>query len=363
MRRKRLRTGFTTGSAVSAGAKAGILSLARRNPLSVVDIPLPDDGRLLVPVEDVRIRDNNAKALVIKDGGDDPDATHGARIYTTVSIDPDSSPVKIIIRGGRGVGRVTKPGLPVPMGSYAINPAPIAQIKRAVQEALNETGLTGTVTVTIDVPEGKKIALKTLNPRLGIVGGISILGTRGTVVPFSHDAYTDTISLCMDIARAEAHETVVLSTGGRTERLIKSQIRNLPDTCFIQVGDFFAYSLREARERGFKNIIYACFFGKLLKMAQGISYTHARSSKIDFNHLAWLCAQEGMGKGFCDRISRSNTAREALEMISSTRFKDRILHQVVSEALKNARRFSRCTSRIQYFLFSAEGELLIQLTL
>ena len=186
MGKKRLRHGFTTGSAATAAAKAALLSLlGQKAPPGEVDIPLPGEGRLLIPVERVDTFDGHARATVVKDGGDDPDVTHRARISSTVRIMPGAEPDRVVIEGGKGVGRVTKPGLPLPLGEPAINPGPRKQLRKMVRECFSETGAkTSGVEITIDVADGEKIARKTLNPRLGIVGGISILGTRGTVIPF-----------------------------------------------------------------------------------------------------------------------------------------------------------------------------------
>ena len=178
-----------------------------------------------------------------KDAGDDPDATHRAMILCTVHIFSKTPEDDVIIHGGRGVGRVTRPGLPVPVGESAINPVPRRQIRESVLEAMEETGLKGTVFVVIEVMNGERIAKKTLNPRLGIVGGISILGTRGTVKPFSNKAYRETITMSMDVARAAGLSCIALSTGGKSERYLEERRSDIPETAFIRVADFFAFSL------------------------------------------------------------------------------------------------------------------------
>ena len=156
-----------------------------------------------------------------------------------------------MIEGGTGVGKVTRPGLPVPVGESAINPVPRRQIKEALLECLEEAGVRSAVSVTVEVANGEKIAKKTLNPRLGIIGGVSILGTRGTVKPFSNKAYKDTITMSMDVAKAEGLNAIVLSTGGRSERFLKELLPDFPETAFIQVADFFSFSFKEAAKRGF----------------------------------------------------------------------------------------------------------------
>ena len=301
---------------------------------------------------------SGVRATVIKDAGDDPDVTHKAKIRSTLCLVAEGRPGDIVIEGGKGVGRVTRPGLPVPVGEPAINPAPRRQIKEAVQEGLLEAGMKGAVSVIIDVVNGEKIAQKTLNPRLGILGGISILGTRGTVKPFSNKAYRDTITVSMDVARAEGLDIIALSTGGKSEGFLKQLWPQLPEVSFIQVADFFSFSLKEAVRRGFQEILYACFFGKLIKMAQGHPYTHARKSQIDFSLLAGWCSSLGMERGKTQAIMKANTGREVRGIIRGDVHGKEILHDIVKRAMKSARRYAGPSPNITYTLFDFEGDLL-----
>ena len=360
MTKKRLRHGFTTGSSAAAAAKAALLYLAGRKDIKEVNIPLPQGGRLTIPL--LRIEELNegaARAIVKKDAGDDPDVTHRAMIMCTIRILPGTPGGDVIIAGGSGVGKVTRPGLPVPVGESAINPVPRRQIKEAVLEALDETGLKGTVSATIEVVNGEKIAKKTLNPRLGIIGGISILGTRGTVKPFSNKAYQETITMSMDVARAAGLSCIALSTGGRSERYLREKKSDLPETAFIQVADFFSFSLKEAVKRGFVDILYCCFFGKLVKMAQGRPNTHAKRSRINFEQLSKWCASMGIGEDKALRIEGANTAREALEVILAENQPGRIIQDIAGRALASARGFAGPGPDITYYLFDFEGRLLV----
>ncbi len=357
-KKKELRTGFTTGTAAAAAAKAAVLFLAGRNGLNLIDTPLPGEGRLQIPIKAVESRGNGAKAVVIKDGGDDPDVTHRAEIWCDVSLDPSGPLGEVSIEGGKGVGRVTKPGLPVEVGQPAINPAPREQIKKAVREALEEAGIRGAVKVNIVVPRGEAIARKTLNPRLGIIGGISILGTRGTVIPFSNQAYKDTITVAMNVAQAEGLDTIVLTTGGRSERFLKHLRPELPDVGFVQVADFFAFSLEEASKRNFSHIIFSCFFGKLLKMAQGHAYTHARKSRIDFETLSRWCVGQGMDLQKAKEVAKANTASQALDIILTEESWKKVVTGVLEKAISKARRFLGPGPSLTYYLFSTEGKLL-----
>ena len=319
---KRLRQGFTTGSVLETAMTGGGCSVS-----------------------------------IIKDGGDDPDATHKARITVTTRLLAEGRPGDVIIQGGSGVGRVTRPGLPVPVGESAINPGPRKQIRDAVLEGLADTGLKGPVSVTIEVADGDRIAQKTLNPRLGIVGGISILGTRGTVKPFSNEAYRETIAMSMAVAQAAGAFTIGLATGGRSERFLKEAVPALPDVACVQVADFFSFSMKEAGLKGFADIRYACFFGKLVKMAQGHPYTHARECAIDFDALAKRCLSLGMDKGLTDCVAGANTAHEALGIILDDAHGEAIVRDTVDRALLSARGFAGPLPDITYYLFDLEGRM------
>lgn len=358
MTRKRLREGFTTGSAAAAGAKAALLFLSGRKRLKKVNIPLPVGGRLSVPVELIEPSGDGARVTIIKDAGDDPDVTHKAKIRATVNFVQGKAGEDIIIKGGKGVGKVTRPGLPIPVGEPAINPAPRRQIREAVREGLTESGLRGTVSVVIDVVDGEKIAKKTLNPRLGIIGGISILGTRGTVKPFSNAAYRDTITASMDVAKASGSNMMALSTGGKSEGFLKKQYPELPDVAFIQVADFFSFSLQAAVKRGFQDILYACFFGKIIKMALGHPYTHARDSKIDFDLLAQWCGSLGMEEEKTRIIKEANTGREARGVIGGDIKGELIFNDIVKRAIFSARTFAGPSPNIIYYLFDFDGSIL-----
>jgi cobalt-precorrin-5B (C1)-methyltransferase len=355
---KKLREGFTTGTAAAAAAKGAVLCLGGLDPVQSVLTPLPNGERWTIPVERVEKQYGGVRVTVIKDAGDDPDVTHRAMIRTTVHILNGRDRGKVTIGGGKGVGRVTRPGLPVPVGQPAINPVPLHQIEDAVREGLEETGMEGAVFVTVEVMNGESIAEKTLNPRLGIVGGISILGTRGTVKPFSHEAYEETIRVSMDVAKAQGLETIALSTGGKSENLLRGHRPDLPESTFIQVADYFRFSLEEAAKFGFQTILYACFFGKLVKMAQRHPYTHARKSPLDFKKLAQWARETGIREKKVARINDANTAREVRELVLKDPRGKAFLEDVSIRAMRSARRFAGKGPTITCFLFDFDGKLL-----
>lgn len=307
-----LRSGFTTGTAAAAATGAAVRFLLDGTVPERVTVRLPDGDGLDVPVHDGRATDaRTAWATVIKDGGDDPDATHRAKIGAKVTLTDTGSASEVKLTGGPGVGRVTKPGLEVPPGEPAINPVPREMIRRAALDTLEDRGRNGVLAVEIFVPEGEKIARRTLNARLGIVGGISILGTTGRVRPMSHAAYVATIRSAFSVARATGVECAVLTTGRRSERHAQSLWPGLPEEAFVQIGDFFRRSLELAVEAGIAELRLAVFFGKALKMAEGTPHTHAAKSRLVLDRLARWTAEETGDRALAEAVAGANTAREA----------------------------------------------------
>lgn len=350
-----LRDGFTTGTAAAAAAKAATLLLLTGEQSTRIDTPLPPGGRLVVTVDTVAAKEKEARASVIKDGGDDPDATHGHRIESVVRLDPDAPKGSVTIAGGTGVGKVTLPGLPVPVGEPAINPAPRTQITTAVREALSQNNYRGGAQVIVEVPQGEAIALKTLNARLGIIGGISILGTRGTVKPFSHESYEATIRQSMDIAVRQGISHIALATGGRTESLLRNDLPHLPTLAFVQFADFFQSALSQASAHGFRTISIGCYFGKLVKMAHGFGYTHAHGTRIDFNRVAQWLGRSGVAPSICNNAKQSITARHVLDLIRDDPAMPQAIEYITSKALAHAREFAGPLPRIELRVYDFNG--------
>jgi cobalt-precorrin-5B (C1)-methyltransferase len=280
---------------------------------------LPTGDRLQVPVATCRrLSATAAEGRVIKDAGDDPDITHGAEIGARVRLLPAGEKERVRISGGEGVGTVTKPGLEVPLGEAAINPVPRRMITRALTDLLETAGQTGGAAVEIFVPQGAALARRTLNARLGIIGGVSILGTTGLVKPLSHDAYTATIDACLAVARAAGLEEAVLTTGRRSERFAQALLPALPAEAFVQIGDFFQKSLGMTVARGFRRATLAVFFGKALKMAQGAPHTHASRADLNLRALAGWTAEACGRLDLASAVAAANTARHALEILGDS---------------------------------------------
>ncbi|MGM0453562.1 MAG: cobalt-precorrin-5B (C(1))-methyltransferase CbiD [Thermodesulfobacteriota bacterium] len=311
-RRKKLRSGFTTGTAAAAAAKAAAMVLYGHPAPAAVDVRLLNDQIWTISVRQCRLEGDTAECRVKKDAGSDPDVTNGAIIGARVKRAGENG---VTITGGEGVGRVTKAGLEVAVGRSAINPGPRQMIVRAVEEVLADfaeiaEGGRG-IDVEIFVPEGEAIARKTLNARLGIEGGISILGTTGVVKPMSHAAYIATIESAVAVAAASGLDTVVCTTGRRSERHAQAKFSEMPVEAFVQIGDYFEKSMKIMAQRGIGNVVLAAFFGKAVKMAKGVPHTHAAKSKMVLEDLGRWAAAAGAESAVAERVCGANTAREA----------------------------------------------------
>ena len=310
VRKTALRTGWTTGTCASAAAKAAAATLDTGQMQDTVEVGLPDGMRVRFPVDECTlIPGQEAEAVVVKDAGDDPDVTHGARLTATVRWREEPG---IELDGGVGVGVVTKPGLGLELGGPAINPVPRAMITQAVGEAV-DLGTRG-VTVIISVPDGERMARKTTNARLGIIGGISILGTTGIVRPFSTASWRASVEQAISVLAAQGRDTVVLCTGGRTEKGAMKLLPHLPEVCFVEVGDFTGAALRRATAAGLDRVVFVGMAGKLTKLAAGVLMTHYTRSKVDLALLKDITQAAGGPADLADSVANANTARHAAEL-------------------------------------------------
>ena len=352
---RELRTGRTTGSCVAAAAMAGVtFLLAGKQPASV-QVPLPPGGRLSVPIDRYESEEDAVRVTVIKDGGDDPDATHGCEIQVVMTIDRTTAgPLEVNIDGGRGVGRATLPGLPVKVGATAINPVPLRQIEDSIREAAASLE-SGRISVLVEVPQGETIARRTLNPRLGIKGGISILGTQGIVKPYSHASWKATIEEGLDVARAQGIEHAIFTTGRSSERLYQESHPGTPELSLIQAADFFEFSMKAAAKRHFNRVTWSLFFGKLVKHAQGLPYTHARTHPVDFDMLADWCEDAGCSMKHNHEIRTANTARQVLMLLEEDAARPGLIKLLASLATRNARDFSGKKCEVDYCIFDFDG--------
>jgi cobalt-precorrin-5B (C1)-methyltransferase len=309
VRKQALRTGWTTGTCAAAAAKAAMTTLASGEIQQSVEIGLPSGRRVRFAVDACTLTESQAEAVVVKDAGDDPDVTHGARLTATVRWRTDPG---LDLQGGVGVGVVTKPGLGLELGGPAINPVPRAMITESVGEAVDlaQRG----VAVIISVPDGERMARKTTNARLGIIGGISILGTTGIVRPFSTASWRASVEQAVAVLAAQGESTLVLCTGGRTEKGATRLFPGLPEVCFVEVGDFTGAALRRAVEHGVARVVFVGMAGKLTKLAAGVLMTHYTRSKVSLTLLGDITLAAGGGQDLADQVGAANTARHAAEL-------------------------------------------------
>ena len=312
-RRRGMRTGYTTGSCATAATRIALLCLLGEPVPETVTIALPVGEQATFAVHHHEYQsDGSSAASVIKDAGDDPDVTHGAQICATVSW---SERPGIEIDGGVGVGRVTKPGLGLEVGTAAINAVPRSMIEGVARELLSEYGETRGLHILISVPDGLERSRKTLNARLGVLGGISILGTTGIVKPYSTAAYKASISKAVDVAVACEHaQHIVLTTGSRSEKFARRYI-SLPEEAYIQMGEFTGHGLKDCASKGVQEITLVGMIGKLSKIGDGRMQTHVAGAEVNLNSLAAVAESCGGDATLVEQVLHANTARHFQELM------------------------------------------------
>ncbi len=316
---KELRRGWTTGACATAATKAALMRLWGGAFPAEVGITLPRGEAPVFPLADALAGEGWAEAGITKDAGDDPDVTHGALIRVRVS----ASAGGVVFRAGEGVGMVTMPGLPIPPGEPAINPVPRQMMTAIVEEMAALHSRPADVEITISVPGGAAIAKKTWNPRLGIEGGLSILGTTGVVRPFSCSAWIASIHRGIDVARASGQHHVAGCTGATSEAAVQA-LYGLPDHAMLDMGDFVGGMIKYLRRHPVERLTIGGGIGKIAKLAQGARDLHSSRSQVDMRQLAlW---------GGDTRIERANTALEAFQ-IAGKPLADRISRVALAEAM------------------------------
>jgi cobalt-precorrin-5B (C1)-methyltransferase len=352
-RGKALREGYSTGACAAAAAKAAAIAVLSRAEQREVTIDLPIGRRVTFAVSACETVDGRALCTVIKDAGDDPDCTHGAEIVAEVRLCPEPG---VTIDGGDGVARVTKGGLGIEVGEAAITRVPRRMIAESVLQALEAAGHAGGAAVVISVPGGVEMAKKTLNHRLGLIGGISILGTSGIVKPYSTAAYKVSIVNAIDVAVAEGLAEVVLTTGGKSEEYAQ-RVWPLPESAFVQMGDWVGFTLAYCRKKKLTKVDVAGMIGKLSKIAEGEFYTHARQSAVNLDGLAAIADSLGAAADVVDKIRRGNTAREAQEIVIAHAV-DGFFDQIAERVSRNCREYVEGTFAVETIITDSEGVVL-----
>ena len=302
-----LKSGYTTGACAAAGVKAALIFLTSREIVREVEITALDETKLQIPIAKVEKIGEKIRVEVIKYSGDDPDITNGVSIFTTVK---KTSGDGIFFIAGKGVGKVTKKGLQVPVGEPAINPGPRQLIKNVAEEFK-----VGGLEVEISIPAGVELAKKTLNPVLGIEGGISVIGTTGVLRPMSEEAFKNSLVTQIDVAKAAGHDTLVFVPGKIGETIAKKL--GFPSESIIQTSNFIGFMLEKAADRSIKKIILCGHIGKLIKVAAGIFHTHNRVADARLETLAAYSAAEGLNAEGVKKILSASTTEEAMEIITT----------------------------------------------
>lgn len=305
-----LRYGWTTGACATASATAAYTALLTGTFPDPVEIVLPKGHRPAFALARESLGEDSATAGVIKDAGDDPDVTHGALVSVTVgAAEPGAG---VVFRAGPGVGTITKPGLPLPVGEPAINPVPRQLIRDVVAQVAAAHGGSGDAVVEVSVDDGEELAHHTWNPRLGILGGLSILGTTGVVVPYSCSAWIDSIRRGVDVARAEGLQHVAGCTGSTSEKIVTG-LYGLAAEALLDMGDFAGAVLKYVRRYPVPRLTIAGGIGKISKLADGHMDLHSKRSQVNFDVLARIVRESGGGEELAGRVEGANTALEALQ--------------------------------------------------
>ncbi|MGD9539366.1 cobalt-precorrin-5B (C(1))-methyltransferase [Methylocystis sp.] len=347
-----LRRGWTTGACATAAARAAFEALTTgAPPPDPVEIALPSGRRVAFALATFERGEDFARAGVVKDAGDDPDVTHGALICARVARGAPGAGVRFF--AGAGVGAVTRPGLPLPVGEPAINPVPRRTMTETIIEASAKLGVPGDADIEISIPGGEELAKHTLNGRLGIVGGLSILGTTGIVTPFSCAAWIDSIHRGVDVARASGLTHIAGTTGSTSEAAVK-QLYDLPETALIEMGDFVGGLLKYLHKHPIARVTIGGGFAKLTKLAQGRLDLHSGRSSVDLAHLAQTAREVGAGQEIAALIANANSALEALQIAQGAGID--LAAPIAHAAWRTAARaLDTAESELEIIIFDREG--------
>jgi cobalt-precorrin-5B (C1)-methyltransferase len=349
---RELRRGWTTGACATAAAKAAFGALAGLGFADPVTIRLPRGAQASFALAEGHADGDAVIAAVVKDAGDDPDVTHGCLVRATVRRGPAGS--GIAFHAGSGVGTVTRPGLQVPPGEAAINPVPRQMMREAVAEIAAATGAAMDVSITIAIPGGEELAQRTLNPRLGIVGGLSILGTTGIVVPYSCAAWIHSIHRGIDVARAVGLEHVAAATGSTSERTVRA-LYTLPEMALLDMGDFAGGTLKYLRRHPLPRVTLAGGFAKLAKLAQGHLDLHSSRSVLDQHALARLAVEHGAPGQLAEAMVGANTANQMQALAEGAGFP--LAELIAEEAGQVAREVAGAKVALEVLVVDRQGRV------
>ncbi len=346
MSKKFLRGGYTTGACAAAGVKAALILIFEQKIVSEVEITALDGTILKIPVANVEKISDGVRAEIIKFSGDDPDITNGASVFTTIRISGD----KIVFKAGIGVGHITKAGLQLKIGEPAINPGPRELIRRVAEEF----GVNG-LEVEISIPNGVELAKKTLNPILGVEGGLSIIGTTGVLRPMSEEAFKNSLVPQIDVAKASGFDELIFVPGKIGENIAKKLGFKLES--IIQTSNFIGFMLEAAAERNVARVILCGHIGKLIKVAAGIFHTHNRIADARLETFAAYSAAEGLKSSEVQKILSANTTEDAAQIISANGL-ERVYKNIAKRASFRAERYVFGKISVKTILVDYAGNIL-----
>jgi cobalt-precorrin-5B (C1)-methyltransferase len=348
---KAYRKGYTTGSCATAAAKVAALMILRQQIIHQISIVTPSGVTLHLNVEEPLIHGNQATAAIRKDGGDDVDVTHGMLIYAQVKLRDDAH---ITITGGTGIGKVTQKGIGLPIGHSAINKTPLQTIEAAVREVLGpERG----ADVVIFAPEGEERALRTYNSRLGILGGISILGTTGIVTPMSEESWKRTLAIELEQKRENGLDKVIFVPGNHGERFVREQLQ-VDTNLVVTMSNFVGYMLQEAERLAFRHVVMVGHLGKLIKVAAGIFHTHSHIADGRMETLVTHLALAGAPNELLQQVYHCLTTEAAMELITQAGYEsvsDAIATRIV-DRVQQMLRYSPQPFTCDVILFSLDNQ-------
>ncbi|SFT47163.1 cobalt-precorrin-5B (C1)-methyltransferase [Selenomonas sp. GACV-9] len=349
---KELRSGYTTGACAAAGVKAALLYAAGES-WQEVELTALDGTKLTIPVKAVEKTAAGLKAEVVKFSGDDPDITNGVSVFTQVR-HLTGAKEEIIFRAGEGIGTVTKPGLSVPVGEPSINPGPRQLIRNVVAEVLGKETIP--LEVTISIPAGVELARQTLNPILGVEGGISIIGTTGVLRPMSEEGFKNSLVPQIDVAKATGFKDLIFVPGKIGERIATGW--NLPAAAMVQTSNFIGFMLEAAAERGIERILLFGHIGKLSKVAAGVFYTHNRIADGRLETMAAYGAAAGLPQDGVQALLAANTTEDALVVLQQAGLQEKVCQKLAERASLRAERYLFQKLKVGTVMVTLSGELL-----
>lgn len=354
---KKLRIGYTTGSCAAAAASAAVYMLIKGVTVPAVEIKLPSGNNVIFQINNIDLKGEVAACSVTKDGGDDPDATHGMEIFARVSKRDSEG---ILIDGGEGIGRVTEGGLQCSVGEAAINPVPRKMIAENIERIAGKLKYKGGFDVLIYAPEGKERAKKTFNERLGILNGISILGTTGIVDPMSEKALIDTIKTCVDRQKEVDGSNILISPGNYGKKYCKTEL-GIDITRAVEISNYVGESLDYIKYKGFKNILFVGHTGKLIKTAAGIMNTHSQYADGRMEIIASHSAACGANSQTVQAILGCITTDKAFDLIKDEEFYEEVKKRILERSLFNLRyRLKDDSINIEVIMFTTDRNHIIK---